>query len=128
VLIRDNVGWRLDRSAVYREQNVSRSDTGKVCGRLRRDIDRGDAFRAGSPEHSVFDLVPLRADGDVGDAEGEQRDDDEDREDRTCLRMPAGIVRVMPAGNRQSSRLTVTRGQLQIRHGRRQKRQGSADR
>jgi hypothetical protein len=85
---------------------------------LRRDIDRRDSFRAGSPEDAIFYLVPLRADGDVGDAEREQRDDDEDREDRTCPRTPTGIIRVMPAGNRQSSRLTVTRGQLQIRHGR----------
>ena len=61
-----------------------RPDTRLGGSGSRRNFRGGHSLRSGHPEHAVFDLVPRRAQRDVGQAEPEQRRHKGQRHEGSC--------------------------------------------
>jgi hypothetical protein len=116
VMVRDDVARALDGSAIDREENVARMYPGNVGRRSWCDVDGGYSLSTGSPKHTVLDLMPLRSHDDVRCAQHDERGRNDESKDRPSPWTPGGIRRVMPVGNRQTSSLTVTSGQLENGH------------
>src|ERR1051326_1132675 len=72
MLVFDDVGRRLNRRAVDREQHVAALQACGIRGRSGDDLDRGDPFAALIPEDPVFDFVPARVQRDVREAKGQE--------------------------------------------------------
>ncbi len=96
----DDVVRLLDRTRLDREQDVARLHARVVAGTARRDFRGADAIGSRDPENAVFDFVPGRAQGDVREAQTEQRRDKRRRRQRPD---PSGSL--PPASSRRNVRL-----------------------
>jgi hypothetical protein len=58
-----------------RQQHIASPDAGLGARPMRRDFSGSDPGRSDHPEHAVIDLIPRRSEGDVGEAQAEERRD-----------------------------------------------------
>ena len=80
----EHFGGLLNGPVADGQQHVAGPHTRLGGRRSRRHLCGGNPLRSGHPEHAVLDLMPRRAQGDVGQAEPEQRRDKGQRHEGSC--------------------------------------------
>ena len=93
VLVFNDVGLRVNWNTIDGEKEIAPLDSGPGRGRLRRHLVGRDTFGAGTPEDSVFDLMPLGGSDDVRGAERPEKEGDGKRKGRATPDPPAGLGR-----------------------------------
>ena len=72
----------LDRAVVDGQQQITAANTDGLGRRARRDFGRDDALALLFPQHTVLDLAPGRARGDVRCPQTQQSGDHDQRKRR----------------------------------------------